>query len=347
MTQTDAQQHEQQRLDALKALGILYLPLEERFDRITRTLCRLFDVPVAYLSLMDRDTQWFKSIQGLDMVSTPRRDSLCQHTLAEEELLICHDLQQDARFADNPYVSGAPFARFYAAFALKNRGYNVGTLCLIDTRPRTFSAADTEALRDIGSWAQTELHLNRLTDAQIELQDELDNAYRLARIDSLTRLWNQGTIRHILHNAFQNHLLNLTPLSVLMLDADYFKQVNDRYGHATGDEVLRSLATALRHCVRPEDAIGRYGGEEFLVVLHDCDTQRAEKIARRILSHIRSLRFPAAPGLEVTASIGIAGADRQNLQDENVLMDMADKALYQAKSQGRDQICVAPLLPPR
>ena len=334
-------EQEQLRLEALQALDILYLPLEERFDRITRTLCTIFDMPFAYLSLIDEDTQWFKSIQGVDLLSTPRSDSLCQHTLLEEELLICPDTLQDPRFADNPFVTNPPHARFYAGYLLKSRGQSVGTLCIGDVRPRNFSEEDINTLRDIASWAQTELHLTQLTDTQIELIGELDEAYQQARIDSLTRLWNQGCIKQILHRAFQRHLLNLTPMSVLMLDADHFKSVNDRYGHAAGDKVLQSIATTLRQCLRPEDAIGRYGGEEFMVVLDDCDTRRATELAGRILKRVRELRFADIDAsLQVTISIGIAGSDARGLESESDLMDLADQALYRAKGNGRDQICV-------
>ncbi len=334
-------QQEQLRLEALQALDILYLPLEERFDRITRILSRLFNVPIAYLALMEADTQWFKSIQGIDLLNTPRSDSLCQHTLLEDEMLICPDTLQDPRFADNPYVLGPPNARFYAGFLLKSRGQNIGTLCIVDTQPRTFGPEEAEMLRDIGNWAQTEINLTQLSDSQIELIGELDEAWQEARIDSLTRLWNQGAIKQILHRAYQRHLLNLTPLSVLMLDADYFKRVNDRFGHAAGDQVLQGIATALRHCLRADDAVGRYGGEEFMVVLDNCDTRRATELAERVMQRVRSLRFPQIdPQLQVTLSIGIAGTEARGLESEEDLMSLADQALYLAKDQGRDQLCV-------
>lgn len=334
-------EQEQQRLEALQALDILYLPLEERFDRITRVLCRLFNVPVAYLSLMEADTQWFKSIQGADLLSTPRSDSLCQHTLLEEEMLICSDTRQDPRFADNPYVTGPLNLRFYAGYLLKSRGQNIGTLCIADTQPRAFSTADIELLRDISHWAQTELNLTQLSDSQIELIGELDQAWQAARIDSLTRLWNQGAIKQILHRAYQRHLLNLTPLSVLMLDADHFKDINDRFGHNAGDQILQGIATALRHCLRADDAVGRYGGEEFMVVLDNCDTQRATELAERVLQRVRALRFPQIdPQLQVTLSVGIAGSEARGLESENDLLNLADRALYLAKDQGRDQLCL-------
>jgi len=332
---------EHQRLQALKELDILYLPLEDRFDRITRTLCRLFDVPVAYLSLIDDETQWFKSIHGLDLINTPRSDALCQHTLLEDEYLICEDMTQDPRFADNPYVTGAPYARFHAGYLLKSREQNVGTLCIVDTQPRSFSQDDLAALADIASWAQTELNLTQLSDMQVQLIGELDEAYQQARIDSLTRLWNQGTIKQILHRAFQRHLLNLTPLSVLMIDADHFKKVNDTYGHTVGDKVLQNIASALRQALRPQDAIGRYGGEEFLIILDDCEPRQAAELAKRILNRVRNLSFTdVAPDLKVTLSIGIAGSSARGLESETDLMDLADQALYRAKNNGRDQICL-------
>ncbi|WP_430460177.1 sensor domain-containing diguanylate cyclase [Thalassolituus sp. LLYu03] len=334
-------EQEEKRLAALKALDILYAPLEERFDRITRTLCRVFNVPFAYLALMDGDTQWFKSIQGAPLISVPRRDSLCQHTLMEEEHLVCGDLMHDPRFANNPFVTGPYAARFYAGMLLKSRGQNVGTLCIVDNKTRTFSEDDLQALRDLTHWAQTELHFTQLTDTQIELLGELDVALQQARIDSLTRLWNQGTIKQILHRAFHRHLLNLSPLSVLMIDADHFKRVNDHFGHATGDRVLQAIASALRQSLRPDDAIGRYGGEEFMVVLDNCPVEQATVLAKRILNRVRSLTFAdVSPDLVITVSVGIAGSDARGLENEGDLLDLADQALYRAKHNGRDQICV-------
>jgi GAF domain-containing protein len=118
------------RLAALEELGILYTPLENRFDKITRSLCRMFDMPIAYISLIDRDTQWIKSSQGLDLITAPRSTSICAHTLLVDERIICKDLTLDDRFKDNEYVTSGLKLRFYAGFALKIRGQNVGTMCI-------------------------------------------------------------------------------------------------------------------------------------------------------------------------------------------------------------------------
>ncbi len=153
------------------------------------------------------------------------------------------------------------------------------------------------------------------------------------------RLWNQGTIKQILHRAFQRHLLNLTPLSVLMIDADHFKKVNDTYGHTAGNNVLQNIASALRQALRPQDTIGRYGGEEFLIILDDCEPRQAAELAKRILKRVSNLSFPdVAPDLKIMLSIGIADSSAPGLESETGLTDLADQALYRAKN--RDQICL-------
>ncbi|MGN6521702.1 MAG: GGDEF domain-containing protein [Actinomycetes bacterium] len=131
------------------------------------------------------------------------------------------------------------------------------------------------------------------------------------------------------------------PLAVLMLDVDLFKKVNDTYGHARGDAVLRELAHRLAEQVREVDVLARYGGEEFTVVLPETDRGGAEKLARRILEAVRNLPFSdGGPPLQVTVSIGVA-IYPQHGQSPAVLLRAADEALYLAKAQGRDQAAIA------
>jgi PAS domain S-box-containing protein len=150
--------NEQQRLAALRTLRILDTPPEERFDRITRTAQRLFDVPIALVSLVDENRQWFKSCYGLPVSETPRDVSFCGHAILSTELLVIENATQDARFADNPLVTGGPAIRFYAGCPLRGPGnVMLGTLCIISPAPRRFTAADRQTLRDLGAWAENEL----------------------------------------------------------------------------------------------------------------------------------------------------------------------------------------------
>jgi diguanylate cyclase (GGDEF)-like protein len=329
--------NEKERLEALNELGILYAPLEDRFDKITRTLCRLFYIPIAYVSLIDRETQWIKSIQGLDLIDIPRSTSICSHTLLVDECITSEDLTQDDRFKDSPLVTSGLKLRFYAGFALKNRGQNIGTMCMIDDKPRKFSNEDIATMRDIASWAQTEINLTKLNEVQIQLISDLDQAQRDAKIDGLTDLWNQAAIKDVLIRAHHRHLLTEKPYTLMMIDIDNFKVINDSYGHPFGDQIIQSVAASLRTSLRPDDAIGRYGGDEFLVILEKCPHRRAEELAQRLLSHIHGLTFVSkGEGINCSISIGLASTDYIKLDSPEALLEYADQSLYLAKESGRD-----------
>ncbi|HAV63057.1 MAG TPA: GGDEF domain-containing protein, partial [Verrucomicrobiales bacterium] len=119
--------NEPERLAALRALGILDTPKEERFDRLCRLAARVFDVPIAIVSLVDSNRQWFKSCIGLEATQTGRDVSFCGHAILERETLVIPDARKDARFHDNPLVTGAPHIRFYAGRIVRGPGrHNLG-----------------------------------------------------------------------------------------------------------------------------------------------------------------------------------------------------------------------------
>lgn len=154
-----------QRVSALHALQVLDTPYEERFDRFTRLASRLFQVPIALISLVDTNRQWFKSCIGLGVPETGRDISFCGHAIMQREPLVIEDTWQDVRFYDNPLVTGAPYIRFYAGHPLATPdGHNIGTLCLISDRPRSFDQADRAALKDLAILAQNELNNIELTN---------------------------------------------------------------------------------------------------------------------------------------------------------------------------------------
>jgi Stage II sporulation protein E (SpoIIE)/GAF domain len=148
------------RLRALEDLGISATRREERFDRITRLAQRLFCVERVAVTLVDRETQWFKSDQGFDgLRSVPSAGTFCTTTLARPGITVSEDTRRDDRFAGNPYVVGEPHIRFYAGHPLRAAsGHAVGTLCLFDGRPRRFTDTEQELLRELGEWVETELN---------------------------------------------------------------------------------------------------------------------------------------------------------------------------------------------
>jgi diguanylate cyclase (GGDEF)-like protein len=172
----------------------------------------------------------------------------------------------------------------------------------------------------------------------------LREALRIQAVrDPLTGLYNRRYMQEFLEGELQRSRRQRRPLSVLMLDLDHFKGYNDVFGHAAGDEILRTVADTLRHLVRSCDVPCRYGGEEFVIVLPECPlslaTARAEEICR-------SMKQNSAPqaGQErhpVTVSIGVAAYDDQGANTVELLLKLADQALYQAKRDGRDRVVVA------
>lgn len=158
---------ETERLAALYALRILDTEPEERFDRIARIAVQAFELPIAYIALVDSDRQWFKSSCGLDDKQTTREVSFCSHTILQEEPLIIPDAAVDPRFHDNPLVVGKPYVRFYAGQPLATAdGHRVGTLCIADHKPRDFRDEELAVLHDLARLAEDQLNLHDVAELQ-------------------------------------------------------------------------------------------------------------------------------------------------------------------------------------
>lgn len=151
-------QNEEDRIAAVHRLGLLDTEAEERFDRHTRIAAAALDAPIALVTLVDRDRQWFKSHQGFDFSETPRDIGFCSHAILDDKPFVITDALRDDRFAENPAVVGDPHVRFYAGIPLRAAdGARVGALCIVDHRPRNLSAAQLKMLQDIARLVEEEL----------------------------------------------------------------------------------------------------------------------------------------------------------------------------------------------
>lgn len=175
-----------------------------------------------------------------------------------------------------------------------------------------------------------------------EVSAELD---RLARTDALTSVANRRALFDLMGVEFRRSRRYGRDLSVLMLDLDHFKQVNDRWGHPFGDEVLREVSRLVLRNIRESDILGRYGGEEFAVVLPEANAEQAvlvgEKLRHAIEAHTFRMPDASAPGeptVRLTISIGVASTPVDQDQDEVELFSRADQALYEAKRTGRNRV---------
>jgi GAF domain-containing protein len=179
--------NEKERLEALKKLQILDTPPEERFDRIAKTAQSFFDVPIALVTLVDANRQWFKTCIGLPIQETDRAISFCGHAIMQKEPFIIEDALQDVRFSDNPLVTGEPHIRFYAGMPISTPdGNNVGTLCVIDTKPRKLSDEQIDNLVRLASWAELEINSKNLNDIISSLHDALKKEKVMAKISEMT-----------------------------------------------------------------------------------------------------------------------------------------------------------------
>ena len=311
---------EQDRLAALDRYDVLDTSPEEAFDRITRLVRSIFGVSMSTVTLIDGHRQWFKSQQGMPGQETARGSSICNAAIQLSRPLVIPDTHQDQRFADNPCVTGAPFIRFYAGVQLRSpEGHAIGTLCAMHDQPRTFDDTQLAILADLARTVTSELELRTL-----------------ATRDALTGALSRRALREEFSRAISLARRHKFELSCIFFDLDHFKAVNDTHGHGTGDAVLRACVEACRGELRATDTIGRFGGEEFAVLLPHTGGKAALAVAEKIRAAIARCRVEGENGtVRFTASFGVAALDGADI-DVDQMLKRADTALYAAKGAGRN-----------
>jgi len=160
--------------------------------------------------------------------------------------------------------------------------------------------------------------------------------------DPLTGVANRGHLLQTLTHQLAMPTRARKGLAVVLMDVDFFKQINDRYGHATGDQALIHVAETLQDNLRDNDLLGRYGGEEFLMLLPGASLSQAHNVAERCAEALRhnAMAIPGSPAIKLTASFGVSSASAQSAMDAHTLIEEADRAMYTAKHQGRDRVVV-------
>ncbi len=179
----------------------------------------------------------------------------------------------------------------------------------------------------------------RIVDLQKELIETNKRLELLSITDGLTRLYNHRHFQDELARAFDESQRYQRPLSLAIVDIDFFKKVNDAHGHAVGDEVLKAVANVFRESVRSTDLVARYGGEEFAVIMPETVLDDAMVFAEKIRAMIESTKMPTQAGeLSVTVSVGVASVPHSRIRAAKEVVVAADKALYRAKRSGRNQV---------
>ena len=345
---------EARRLTALHATRLLGSQPEESFDRITRMATRLLGMPMATVSLIDKDIQWFKSRCGIDVSQTGRDVSFCAHAILDHEPLVIPDARLDPRFADNPLVLGPPHVRFYAGVQLYSIDrMPLGTLCVLDRVPRMLSADELDILRDLARLVEQMIHHRQLASAAQSLHSHVyiapgaDNAELSAAAgqvefllthDVLTGLANRQALVRAIGQNLAGWGKDQVQTLVATVNLDRFKRLNELLGHHAGDKALVAITWSLQNLLRPGDMLARAGNDEFVLLLPGLgDDSVARDRLRQLMQAVnRELRTPGGT-IPLTCSIGYA-IFPQDGDSGDVLLNHAAMATRRAKEFGGGQI---------
>lgn len=308
-------QSEQQNSDKLKEMNEMYFRLAEQRDVLLRSKVGVEDEAFKVFTLYDMTKEITKTLNENDAFEIFR-----QNLLEHAEFSGCEYLAED-------FVGMSQYkdADRYFVFELKSERKNIGTVVIENLNPD-----DQDKVTIL-------CHQFALALRRVKLYQEIE---RTAITDSLTNVYTRRYTLQRFEEEFHRSRTRDINMALLMIDVDHFKKCNDTYGHLVGDEVLRVVGKIIKDSIREIDIPGRFGGEEFCVVLPDTDTKGAKYVAERVREAIEGEVIQAFDAkVSVTVSIGIAVFPR-DAKESNELIDKADWTLYKAKKQGRNRVCI-------
>lgn len=347
-------ENETSRLKALQEYKVMDTLPEQAYDNFTTLASIICKTPIALITLLDDQRQWFKSRIGLERSEIPREDALCNYAILKpDNIMIVKDAAQDERFTDNPLVASEPNLRFYAGAPLvTSSGEALGTICVYDDKPRELTPDQLDALRVLSREVMGQFELRRsiatLEQSMLKQEDYIDKLQEYQRelekvraelenqslTDSLTGVNNRRAFDSRLEEEFLRAKRYKVACSLILIDIDYFKQYNDTFGHTVGDEALIAVAALLKEDVRIHDMVARYGGEEFAIILPNTDIKGAMVMGERFR---RSIQRASWKHKQITISVGVASL-HEGMQKPPDLLRQSDAALYHAKQAGRNLV---------
>lgn len=311
--------------------------IDQQLLRIRRIGKKLFDVANCIVRFGNAAPTFPDDGRSIAAIET----AFCYDIAASDMPVVVLDTHNHMSLGRHRAVAGPPYIRFYASHPVYNSNRTlVGSISLIDYAPRSFfREGDRQLLADLGALVERELELRSMNATQLDLQKKNKNLRRKSLIDPLLGTWNRGAIMRILTIEAIRCDKAGVPLSLIVADLDYFKKINDTYGHPAGDAVLVKVASRLRSCIRPQEALGRYGGEEFLIVLPGSSHSTAMAVAERMRVAIAAQpEVIGSTTLNLTISAGVASTEMFPTATTEELISRADVALYVAKDAGRNKV---------
>ena len=311
-------------LDTEQTISILNATIQDALEADTYFVGLVKDNQI-HLDLFYDDGEYYNGIK------VPLEGTLSGWVIRNQRELFLPDLRQDVELEGvGIYVIGKEKTSL-SWIGVPLKAANVtGIIALGSYKPNAFDYADMELLSNLAQHITLALD-NTIRHSQVEEQ---------ARLDSLTGVYNHGYFLKKLAEQAEQALITNTSISLIMMDVDFFKQYNDTYGHLVGDRVLKTLCTAIKHHIKQSDAVGRWGGEEFVISLPGASGEQAMQVAERIGQTMAALRIEdreqrTVPVPTVSQGIAIFPVEADEIYR---LIDLADRRLYIAKERGRNQI---------
>ncbi len=256
----------------------------------------------------------------------------CETVINTNKMLMIPNALEDPVWCDNPDVKLNMIS--YVGFPIiKSDGKPFGTICALDNKANNFSSEYINLLEKFRNYIQNSIKL-------ININEELKI---LSSTDVLTNIDNRRSVVNKCEIEIDRAVRQKTNYSLLLIDIDNFKPINDKYGHKAGDLVLKEFVSSIKLNLRQYDIFGRYGGEEFVILLPNTKFSKAELIGKRICNKCENTKFSFnGYTINFTVSIGIRFVDpKETNTNFDILIRAADKALYNAKENGKNQICIS------
>ena len=323
----------QELIDLHKAISLL--SLEQISSVLVDRLPSVFSIDYFTLFLYDQD----KRKLNLMCHNHPEIESSFSISLSSSPIMEAAVLRgqyiREQDFSTSSYYRGADNPLFkkgyFVSIPLMIEKEVVGVLNINDVDQDSFNVGDLGFI----------LNLSELIAMSISNAVLYEQTKKLAVTDGLTGISNRPNMEQSLLSEFGRSMRYNSPLSVVLLDVDHFKDVNDSYGHQKGDEILVTFASVLKKFCRANDTAARYGGEEFLMILPQSNAQGAFKIAERVREEIMKMSFVGNDSkFSVTTSCGVAELNRDYMKNTDQLINVADNAMYEAKNSGRNKTII-------
>ena len=334
----DKTQQHVHRLETINKISrqmMLSLDTEQTISLLNATMQEALEADTYFVGIVKGDKiqldLFYDEGEYFNGVSVPLEGTLSGWIIKNQRALFLPDLREDIQLEGVKDIVIGKEKTNLSWMGVPLQAANVtGVISLGSYRPNAFDSGDMELLSNLAQHVTLALD-NTIRHAQVEEQ---------TRLDSLTDVYNHGYFLKKLAEQAQQATANNTVLSLIMLDIDFFKQYNDTYGHLVGDKVLKTLCTAIKHHIKQTDAVGRWGGEEFVISLPGATGPEAQKVAERIGQTMAMLRVEDRQQRTIPVPTVSQGVAVFPLEADEIyrMIDLADRRLYIAKERGRNQI---------